>query len=168
MRIAFPSSGCDVNRLHLPWHAVRHQLSGTPPVERRPRQGTALGKLRDGVFSLTPDQPRIKTARTECRAEKNPQFAKIDLNSSAGLGNTSDEPYGPTVSHVMLIHFLLVRTFAQDRLVVALISKPVAQAVLLVGFEEQEISVFNRFMAEMGATMVKVESSGYEDVDFVV
>eukprot|EP00951_Prasinocladus_malaysianus_P009708 scaffold70877_cov36-Prasinocladus_malaysianus.AAC.1 len=31
-----------------------------------------------------------------CRAAKDPSFAQIDPDSSAGLGNTSDEPFGPT------------------------------------------------------------------------
>ena len=68
--------------------------------------------------------PRDSTLR-RAADEKAPDFARIDPDSSAGLGNTSDEPYGPT-------------------------------SVLLVGFLEPEVAVFNGFMEEMGATMVKV------------
>ena len=79
-----------------------------------------------------------------------PELVAIDPDSDGGLGGTSDDLFGPLVRcFVKLSHVI--------RPCSGFTTYACAQAVLLVGFAQQEVDAFRALMIDMDADMVKVK-----------
>lgn len=91
MAAGFAARQCRLSSLPTaPAPSVRRRATsnGAIPVVRLTANLRARSRLRP------PPEGRRSLA---CRAEKTPQFSKIDVESSTGLGDTSQEPFGPCV-----------------------------------------------------------------------
>mmetsp|Transcript_25320 Transcript_25320/g.65194 ORF Transcript_25320/g.65194 Transcript_25320/m.65194 type:complete len:220 (+) Transcript_25320:122-781(+) len=106
MAAGFAARQCRLSSLPTaPAPSVRRRATsnGAIPVVRLTANLRARSRLRP------PPEGRRSLA---CRAEKTPQFSKIDVESSTGLGDTSQEPFGPCA--ILLVGFsqLEVSTFS--------------------------------------------------------
>ena len=89
--------------------------SPSPILAMRGRRPNAAFHSRHQLAGMRQNVPVLQNARSmttvprrdillRAADEKAPDFARIDADSSAGLGNTSDEPFGP--SAVLLVGLL--------------------------------------------------------------